>query len=132
MNVNNLRCEDVDTMFYQLKDLASTKDKKFLDELKLLADYFESGALVNIEKSESGSISPRMYICAQNASHHIVRGNVEAAIHEIWDIIDYHAPEDELTAIDIVLLSLLLELLYRQIHSKDEDYIVSNTIRIGD
>ncbi len=131
MNVNNLRCKDVDKMLHQLKCLAAAKDDGFLNELKLLMGYFESEAVVNIGKSENGDISDRMYICAQNASHHIVRGNVEGAIHEIWDIIDYHDPEDELTTIDIVFISLLLESLYNKIHTEDGDIITWDVITIG-
>ncbi len=131
MNVNNLRCKDADTMLRQLKDMAVARDEEFLSELKLLKGYFESEAIVNIGKSENGDITDRMYICAQNASHHIVRGNVEGAIHEIWDIIDYHDPEDELTTIDIVFISLLLESLYNKIHIEDRDIVTWNTIKIG-
>ena len=131
MNVNNLKYKDADTMFSQLKSLASAKDEEFLNELQLLTGYYESEAMVNTRRSENGEISQRMFICAQNATRHIVRGDVVGAIHEIWDIIDYHDQEDELTTVDIVLLSLLLDLLNSQIHNEDGPVLPSNKTTIG-
>ncbi len=131
MNVNNIKCKDADAMFLQLKSLASAKDEEFLNELQLLTGFFEAEAMVNTGRYENGEISKRMFICAQNATRHIVGGNIVGAIHEIWDIIDYHDQEDELTTVDIVLLSLLLDLLNSQIHNEDGVILPSNKTTIG-
>ncbi len=115
MNVNGLLCKDIDSMLEQLKFLYKNNSIDFKKELKLISDFLESESMVNTNVITENKTSQRMLICAQNASTFILKNSIMEAICEIWDIIDYHNPEDELTVIDIVLLSILLKLLYKKV-----------------
>ena len=111
-NINGLKCKEVDAIFSHLKILAEKNSDDLLNEIKLFTMFLESEAYVNAGVIPESTISDRMLICSQNASHQIAIGSIAAAIHEIWYVIDYHKPEDELTVVDIVILSILTQMLY--------------------
>ncbi len=114
-NVNHLKCSDVDAILKENKTLIMKNDRNSIKEMGVTADFFESEAVVNAGIIKACKISHRMLVCSQNATLLIAKNEFAGAIGEIWDIIDYHEPDEELSVVDIMLLSLLTGMLYNQI-----------------